>query len=130
MSNVISNDFFLTSVCPTQHLVELLPFSLVLFFVFSYTLTSSSQHQTNVAFGADNSNLRVNYRLLESQIPQFLIPFRHPVPTSTFIPIPSAKVHVAPIHRNISSSVPRTYMALHCCESLVLFSNTKTKIYT
>ena len=102
--------------------MELLPFSLVLFFVFSYTLTSSSQHQTYVVFGADHSNWRVNYRLLESQIPQFLIPSRHPAPTSTFIPIPSAKVHVAPTHRNISSycNEPRgTYMALHCCKSLI-----------
>ena len=88
--------------------MELLPFSLVSFFVFSYTLTSSSQHQTYVVFGADHSNWRVNYRLLELHIPQFLIPSRHPAPTSTFIPIPSAKVHVAPTHR------------LHCCKSHIL----------
>ena len=64
-----------------------------------------------------NRKSRVKYRLLESCILQLvLIPSRRPAPKSTFIPIPSAKVHVAPAHCNISTNELRTYMVLHCCK--------------
>ena len=89
---------------------------------FSCTLTSRSVHVISyVALGPDQLNWRVKCRLLESRIPPlFLIPSRHPTPTSTFILIPSANLHVAPAHCNISSNELCTYMALHCCKWFTL----------
>ena len=88
------------------------------FVFFSFTRTAYSVRLTNVASGPKwNRKSRVKYRLLESRILQLvLIPSRRPAPKSTFIPIPSAKVHVAPAHFNISSNELRTYMALICCK--------------
>ena len=94
------------------------PKFLFCFLFFTFTLTAYSVHLTNVASGPKwNRKSRVKYRLLESCILQLVfIPSRRPAPKSTFIPIPSATVYVAPAHCNISSNELRTHMALHCCK--------------
>ena len=98
-------------------------------FFFLFSRTACSVHLTYVASGPKHTNSGVKYRLLESRIPQlFLIPSRHPTPTSTFIPIPSAKAHVAPAHCIISSNELCTY-TWRCIAVTDLLSKTKTNIY-
>ena len=46
--------------------------------------------------------------------PLFLIPSHHPTPTSIFIPIPFAQVHVAPAHSQVLSIELRSDTALNC----------------
>ena len=119
MSNVISHE--LVNNCfiirKKKHLVDLFPnFCFILFFVCFFFVYSV--HLTNVASGPKwNRKSRVKYRLFESRILQLvLISSRRPAPKSTFIPIPSARVHVSPAHCNISSNELRTCMALICCK--------------
>ena len=121
MSNVISHE--LVNKCfiirKKKHVVHLFPnFCFLLFSFFRFTRTAYSVHVTYVASGFNwNVRSRVKYSLLESRILQLvLIPSRRPAPKSTFVPIPSAIVYVAPAHCNISSNELRTHMASHCCK--------------
>ena len=119
MSNMISHELVNNCLIITKKkIVHLFPNFCFVFLFFSFTRTAYSVHLTNVASGPKwNRKSRVKYRLLESRILQLvLIPSRRSAPKSTFIPIPSAKVHVAPAHCNISSKELRTYMALICCK--------------